>query len=270
MARYRIGSVPYLNGRPLVRYFRDTAEGRDSGIEIVEAVPSQLARMITDGSVDAALVSSFTLFQTPGLTYAPGCGVTADGPVESVRVISKVPIPDIRTLALDTSSLTSAALTRIVLAETYGLTPSCRHAAPDLDAMLAEADAALLIGDAGYRSYDPSLVSLDLGVAWKVLTGLPFVYALWIGRPDRLRPELVEQLHAAKEWGKAHLDVIAQREHTPLGETLARTRHYLTEIMRYDVGVREEQALALFGEKLRHHGLAGAKTPESIEAWSQG
>jgi chorismate dehydratase len=255
VSSYTIGSVPYLNGRPLMRWFWDTEEGRASGVQVVEAVPSRLAELIENGSFDVGLVSSFELLRTPGLCYAPGCGVVAEGPVLSVRLLSRVPIADIRTVALDTSSLTSVALVRILLHESYGLTPEYHHAAPNLDEMLREHDAALLSGDLGYREYDPSLHVLDLGEGWKALTGLPFVYALWIGRPDRVTPELCQRLQTAKEWGKANLLPIAEREFGRLSESYERTRRYLTEIMHYDVGDREVQALRLFGQKAFQNGL---------------
>ena len=250
-----IGSVPYLNARPLVRWFTDTAEGGASGVRIVEAVPSELAHWLERGDIAAALVSSVELFRRPGLGYAPGIGVVADGPVRSVRLLSKVPVAQITSVALDTSSLTSVALLKILLAERFGLAPRYRPAAPDLAQMLADADAALLIGDLGYRDYDPSLHVLDLGAAWKELTGLPFVYALWIGPPDCLTTRLVAALTRARAWGTAHLDDIACQECGRLGETYERSRRYLVEVMRYHVGPREEQALELFGQKARQHGL---------------
>jgi chorismate dehydratase len=258
MGEIVIGSVPYLNGRPLVRWFTDTEEGRASGVRVVEAVPSKLARMLEAGEVAAALVSSFELLRTPGLVYAPGMAVAADGPVLSVRMLSKVPVREVRRVALDTSSLTSVALLKILLAEAYGLAPEYVPHPPHLERMLAEADAALLIGDLGYRDYGPDLHALDLGAAWKDLTGLPFAYALWIGYPDKLTPDLAATLRRAKDWGEAHLEQIARAEFERLDETYERSRDYLTRIMRYTVGPREEEALRLFGEKAHTTGLLPA------------
>jgi chorismate dehydratase len=252
-----IGAVPYLNGRPLVRWFWDTPAGRASGVRLVEAVPSRLSVMIENGEVSAALVSSVELFRRPGLTHAPNAGVVADGAVRSVRLFSRVPLDEIRSVALDTSSLTSVALVRILLAERFGVRPVCRPAAPNLTDMLTGADAALLIGDAGYREYPElgPLHILDLGAGWKELTGLPFVYAAWIGRPDALTPDLAAALLEAKNWGKKHLADIARAEYRRLDETYDRSFDYLTNVMRYDIGPREEEALALFGEKVREHRL---------------
>jgi chorismate dehydratase len=250
-----IGSVPYLNGRPLVRWFSDTEEGRASGVRVIEAVPSVLGRMLEAGEIAAALVSSVELFRVPELTYALGVAIAADGPVESVRILSKVPLEQIKSLALDTSSLTSVALVKILLTELYGVVPCYTPCPPDLNRMLSECDAGLLIGDRGYREYDPSLHVLDLGEGWKRLTGLPFVYAAWIGYPDRLTPELAATLLLAKEWGTAHLKDIAYSETIRYDETYQRTYHYVAEVMKYGLGEREEQALRLFGEKVRSHCL---------------
>jgi chorismate dehydratase len=253
-----IGTVPYLNARPLVRWFWDTEEGRASGVNVVEAVPSQLAVLLERGEVASALVSSVELFRIKGLTFAPGAGVIADGAVRSVRLFSKVPLDKIQTVALDTSSLTSVALLRLLLSEQYNLSPEYLHAAPNLAAMLEQADAGLLIGDPGYREYPElgPLHILDLGAGWKALTGLPFVYAAWIGTPPGLTPALCETLHRAKEWGKMHLEEIANAEFKRLDETYERSLTYLTEVMRYDMGDREAAALRLFGEKVRGAGLA--------------
>lgn len=250
-----IGSVPYLNGRPLMRWFTDTEEGRNSGVSVVEAVPSSLAQRLEAGEIAAALVSSVELFRGPGFIHAPGCAVIADGAVESVRILSRVPIERIRTVALDTSSLTSVALTKIILSERHGLEPEYVPHAPDLARMMGVADAALLIGDLGYRDYGSEYLPLDLGAEWKALTGLPFVYACWIGYPERLTHDLVRHLQTAKEWGIRNLLAIADGEYRRIDETRERSRHYLTEVMQYTLGQREESALALFGEKVRAHGL---------------
>lgn len=255
MSQITIGSVPYLNARPLMRWFTETPEGRASGIEVIEAVPSQLAKMLERGKVACALVSSVELFKNSELTFAPGCAVIADGAVESVRMLSKVPVGEVRKVALDTSSLTSVALLKILLIERYHLAPEYINMPPNLYQMLEIADAALLIGDRGYRDYGTSLGSFDLGAEWKTYTSLPFVYACWIGYKQAFTPQLIDALHTAKSWGETNILSIAKSEYRGLNETLQRTEHYLTEVMRYTMGEREEQALHLFGEKVRAHNL---------------
>ena len=245
----RIGTVPYLNEKPLTRWFSHTEAGKASGIEVVSAVPSLLARMLADGEIAAALVSSFEYYRTPGYAIAPGVSISGQGDIESVRAFAKVPWRKIESLALDTSSLTSVALLKILLAEQLDAYPAFLHAAPDLDAMLAQADACLLIGDKGMLASGDGLNVLDLGRAWRRLTGLPFVYAIWLGRPENITPQLVDALATAKAWGLTQIDAIAAEEAERIGTTARQCRHYLTEVMDYDLGEEHQEALALFGTK---------------------
>ncbi len=244
-----IGSVPYLNEKPLTRWFSHTDEGRASGIEVVYAVPSELARRLAAGEIAAALVSSFEYFRTPGYAIAPGVSISGQDDIESVRAFAKVPWRKIESLALDTSSLTSVALLKILLAEQLDSYPAFLQAAPDKNAMLARADACLLIGDKGWLADGSGLNVLDLGHAWRRLAGLPFVYAVWLGRAENLTPHLVDSLAAAKAWGMTQLDVIAQEESERIGATVRQCRHYLSEVMDYNLDEEHVQALEMFGAK---------------------
>jgi len=250
-----IGSVPYLNEKPLTRWFSHTDAGRESGVEVLYAVPSELARMLAAGEIAAALVSSFEYFRTPGYAIIPGVSISGQDTIESVRAFARVPWRKIESLALDTSSLTSVALLKILLAEQLDSHPAFLHAAPNLDAMLAQADACLLIGDRGMLADGDSLNVLDLGRAWRRLTGLPFVYAVWLARPENITPHLIHSLAAAKAWGLTQIEPIATEEAQRIGTTVSQCRHYLTEIMDYDLGEEHLQALETFGAKARAHGL---------------
>ncbi len=245
----RIGSVPYLNEKPLTRWFSHTDAGKASGIEVIYAVPSELARLLAAGEIAAALVSSFEYFRTPGYVLAPGVSISGQDAIESVRAFARVPWRKIESLALDTSSLTSAALLKILLAEYLDSHPAFLQAAPDQAAMLTQADACLLIGDKGWLADDTGLLTLDLGHAWRRHTGLPFVYAVWLGRPESLTPHLTESLQTAKAWGQTQFAEIAAEESARIGTTVARCRHYLTDIMDYDLGDEHLQALEMFGAK---------------------
>ncbi|MBV9852411.1 MAG: menaquinone biosynthesis protein [Armatimonadetes bacterium] len=250
-----IGSVPYLNEKPLTRWFYHTEEGRASGIEVVYAVPSALARMLAAGEIAAALVSSFEYFRTPGYAIVPGVSISGQDHIESVRAFSRLSWRKTESVALDTSSLTSAALLKIILAEQQDSHPAYLHHAPDLEAMLRAADAALLIGDKGWLADDAGLNTLDLGHAWRRLTGLPFVYAVWLGRAERLTPHIVESLSRAKEWGRTQIDAIAEEEASRLNCPAQWCRHYLSEVMDYELGEEHWRALETFGAKARANGL---------------
>jgi chorismate dehydratase len=252
---FKLGSVPYLNARPLTDWFTETEAGRALGASVAYILPSQLAPRLEPGDFAAGLVSSVAWVRRPQLCYVPGVSVACEGPVRSVRLFSKKPLEQIQTVALDTSSLTSVTLTKILLKEHFGLRPRYTPLPPDLDTMLAEHDAALLIGDKGYRDYPDTLTVLDLGEAWTAWTGLPFVFALWIGRPDLLTPELCAYLQEAKAWGVQHLDEIAARRAGEHGESTERAAAYFSKAIVYDLGEREEAGLRLFAEKVRKNGL---------------
>jgi chorismate dehydratase len=246
-----IGSVPYLNEKPLTRWFRETDAGRDSGIEVLYAVPSELARMLAAGEIAAALVSSFEYFRTPGYEIVPDVSISGQDEIESVRAFSRLPWRKTESVALDTSSLTSAALLKIILAEQQECHPAYIHHAPDLPAMLRQADAALLIGDRGWLVENTGLNTLDLGSAWRRLTGMPFVYAVWLARPENMTVELMEALVRSKAWGLTQLDVVAEEEAVRLGCSTAQCRHYLEDVMDYDLGPSHREALETFGAKAR-------------------
>src|SRR5258706_9623825 len=206
MATLRVGCVPYLNAKPLIAWFH--SKECDADAEVIYRVPSQLAIGLEDGSLDFALVSIFELFQNPFLKLIPGVSISADGPVKSVRLFSHVPFEQVRTVAMDTSSLTSTAIIRILLSELYGLEPSYQPHRPDLSEMLKECDAGLIIGD--LKLFDaPAPYVMDLGAAWKQITGLPFVYAAWLARENVDVEESTRSLSAAKEWGGARLEPLS-------------------------------------------------------------
>ncbi len=250
-----IGSVPYLNEKPLTRWFTHTDKGRNSGIEVVYAVPSDLARMLADGSVAAALVSSFEYLRTPGYQIVPKVSISGRDEILSVRAFAKLPWRLVQSVALDASSLTSAAMLKILLADVYNSHPAFINHPPNLDEMLAVAEGALLIGDAGMMAEGDGLFSIDLGDAWRRLTGHAFVYACWIGDPAALTPALVESLQAAKDWGVTQTEVIAQEQAERLQCPVSLCRRYLTEIMDYDLGEEELAGFEEFANRARRHQL---------------
>lgn len=246
--RFRVGSVPYINAAPLTRWLETDAGARYA--EVVYAPPSELARMLEQGALDVALVSSVEQFRRPETRFVPGLAIASRREVLSVRLFSKRPIAQVRLVALDTSSLTSAALTRILLERAYGAFPDYIPASPDLNAMLQVADAALLIGDLGMTAQHAEATEVvDLGAAWHDWTGLPFVWALWLMNHDAPAEPLTDLLHTAYQWGEAHLDAIIEAESRRAGIPLELCRRYLREVMVYEVDAPFLQGLARFREE---------------------
>jgi chorismate dehydratase len=190
----------------------------------------------------------------PGSRVAAGLSIGSQDEVLSVRLFSKVPIRQIKSLATDLSSMTSNALARIVLAERYGVHPVSAPQPPSLDAMLRDHDACLMIGDNGMAAEANGLTVLDLGHEWRTLTGLPFVWALWVGG-DRLTSGLVSHLQDAMAQSRRNWDrvVVAAAEET--GFSHERCRHYLTEIMDYRLTDGHLEGLGEFGRLAVSNGV---------------
>lgn len=249
----RIGSVPYLNAKPLVDWFH-SAEC-DADVEVTYAVPSQLAQMLRRDELDVANVSIFEAFQNPGLTLVPGISISAYGAVKSVRLFSQVPLAEVRTVALDTASLTSAALAKILITEQFHAEPRYVSQPPHLETMLHTCDAGLIIGDLKLFALHAETTVYDLGQGWFDLTGLPFVYAGWLARTDRVSPEMASILNRAKTWGLERLEPLAAKWAERMNLPLDRSRDYLLNIMNYDLTPDQRHGLETFRQKCLRHGL---------------
>ena len=248
----RLGAVAYLNTKPLVEGLED----RTDLFTIRFDVPSQCAALLHEGRVDLGLIPAIEYLRGD-YRIVPGVAIGSDGPIASVAMFSRVPIDRIATLALDISSRTSVALTRILCAKRWGIAPRLTPAEPDLRAMLARADAALLIGDPALATNPDALgiTKVDLGSEWHALTGLPFVYAVWTGREGAAGAVHVAELTAARDRGVAAIADIARR--VGHGDTRATTRalHYLRDNLKYDLGERELAGLCRFHELAAESGL---------------
>ncbi|HKT80988.1 MAG TPA: menaquinone biosynthesis protein [Vicinamibacterales bacterium] len=203
----RLGAVQYLNARPLV-YGLDA----DPQFTVRFDIPSRCAELLHAHEIDLGLIPSIEYLRGPrSYGIVPGPAVASMGAVASVALYSRRDLRDVRTIAMDTSSKTSVALTLVVVKRTCGTVPQSIPAAPDLAAMLATADAALMIGDNALLLEAPAGVQkIDLGQLWTDMTGLPFVYAFWAGWPRAVTPEQVGRLERARDEGVAHIDDIAR------------------------------------------------------------
>ena len=183
-SRVKVGAVSYLNTKPLIYPLLDDPQFPGSeAIELSLAVPSRLAAKLRDGALDVGLIPIIEYFRADsGYRIIRHISISSRGPVLSIQLLSRVPIPAIRRVALDTSSRSSRALVEIVLAEKYHLHPEFHSCSPTIDPQSADADAVLLIGDAALRRLGTTDYALDLGAEWSSLTGLPFVYACWVAR----------------------------------------------------------------------------------------
>lgn len=253
----RIYAVSYLNSR-ILTYGLEHG-GLDHGFEVRYDIPSVCARLVRTDAASAGVIPSIEYARGPApYAIVPGVSIASDGPVGSIFLFHRVPVDRIRTVAMDASSRTSVALARIVLEEKFGLTFDSVDHPPDVSAMLEAADAALVIGDPALESTDRPEPRMDLGEAWRELTGQPFVYAFWAGKEDGLTSGEVELLIESKNLGMAALDEIAASHARNRGRPPAFYASYLRDNLVYGLGERERRGLMEFYRMAHARGLIPA------------
>src|SRR5271170_3455922 len=242
MRRLRISAISYLNTAPLMWDFEHGEAG--SEFEISYTLPSACARALEAGTADIGIIPAAAYTQVPGLMVLPGVAIASRRPVRSILLVSKVPVDQIRTVALDTSSMTSVALTKVLFEKWLGGGRSFTPMAPVIDKMLAEHDAGLVIGDPALQIDRSRYFTLDLAEEWIRYTGKPFVFAFWAVRQESLqedalcgdsRPDLATIFQQSRDHGlePAGLDHIAREWAPRLHLKESDVRFYLTENIYY-------------------------------------
>ncbi len=243
--KLRVGAVSYLNTKPLIYSFADFARGA----ELILDLPSRLADRLADGDLDVALIPSVEALQHPGYTIVSDACIACRGPVLSVKLWSRVPIPEIQTLALDEGSRTSVALVQILLRHQHGLSPQVTSLAigERWDSDAVRSDAVLLIGDRAIHAAGWQLADeWDLGQQWCRWTGLPFVFAIWAAREGVDTGELERALSQCRDAGLTHLPAIALAEAAGAALEPAACLAYLRDNLHFTLGVAELRGLRLF------------------------
>lgn len=295
MAKLRISVVEYLNTAPLVWGF---TEGPLAGkYELSFTVPSQCAEALRRGDADVAIMPAIEYQRMEGMVILPGMSVAAKGEVRSILVVSKKPIDRAKRIALDRSSRSSAALVRLLAAGDWGIEPEFVDAAPDASAMLADADAALVIGDPALRialkmeflfaktpraglsgvccqgDADelpvpgfPSVFVYDVAYQWREMTGKPCVLAIWAGRRDKITPEVVADFQASKEFGLAHIEDIAEAASVKLDLPAGSLESYLRDNIDFSLDEENIEGLKLYFEKCAAAGLIPSARPIEFAA----
>jgi chorismate dehydratase len=268
--RVRVGAVGYLNARPLVYGLE-----RSARFDVRYDVPSECARLLHDDAIDIGLIPSIEYLRGGPYAIVPDLAIASRGPVASVLLYVTRPIEHVRSIAMDTSSRTSVALARVLCARLFDIQPVIDARGPDLPEMLSRCDAALIIGD-NALFLDPSSVRLqphlsvdagrwndapaaarppdaetpikaiDLGDAWTRMTGLPFVYAFWAGRPGVLTAQDVAALKRARDEGIRRPDELARQYLADRPERQALGAEYLRDKIKYHFGDEERAGLEAF------------------------
>jgi chorismate dehydratase len=234
--------------------------------DISYTLPSACARALEAGTADIGVIPAAAYTAIPGLVVLPGVAIASRRPVRSILLVSKVPVEKIRTVALDTSSMTSVALTRVLFEKWLGGGRTFTPMSPDIDKMLAQHDAGLLIGDPALQIDRSRYFTLDLAEEWIRYTGKPFVFAFWAVRQDALcgdsrprlsaarsdapvpTPDLAAVFQQSRDHGlePASLDQIAREWAPRLGLSEAAVRSYLTENIYYQLDAPCLEGLQLF------------------------
>jgi chorismate dehydratase len=246
--------VSYLNAVPLI-------EGLDGDprFDLRRDVPARVAERLHAGEVDLGLIPAIE-YAAAEYAIVPGIAIAARGEVRSVCLFHRGDrLGEPRRVALDTSSRTSVALTKVLLRERLGRDPEYVSLPPDPAAMLDVADAALVIGD---RAMHCDLPRLDLGAAWSEATGLPFVFAFWAGPSGALTRDDVRRLHVARAAGLARRDELASTFGAPDAARADRQREYLRRHIVYDLGEDELRGLREFWRRAHAAGLL-SRVPEA-------
>jgi chorismate dehydratase len=255
MKPVRLGAVDYLNARPLVF-------GLELHPEFVLRFdpPSKCAALLHEGSIDVGMIPSIEYLRGGPYCAVPEVAIVSEGAVASVALFATKPLDQVRSIAADTSSRTSNGLLRVLCFESFGIDAEFVPMPPRPLEMLRQHDAALLIGDAAlfFDHAAAGATKIDLGEAWTALTGLPFVWAFWAGRPGILTPRHVELLLDATDAGVVQSDAVAAAY---CGPALAeRGQRYLRENIRYTWGGRETAGLTKYYQLARKHGVVEETT----------
>jgi chorismate dehydratase len=274
MSRLRISAISYLNTAPLMWDFEHgSAKPALSGnrsipaapssrppgqqktpadFDISYTIPSACARSLAEGTADIGIIPAAAYTTIPDLLIVPDVAIAARNAVRSILLVSRMPFERARTVALDTSSMTSVALTKILFARWLGGARKYSAMAPDLDTMLAAHDAALLIGDPALQVDRERYVTLDLAVEWRERTGKPFVFAFWAIRRAALEGHdpsaIAEVFQGSRDHGLVpeNLEAIADQWAPRLGLTLESVRTYLARNIHYYLDPPCLEGLRLF------------------------
>ncbi len=243
MRRLRISAISYLNTAPLMWDF-EHEPGRTKlreQFDVTYTIPSACAKALRDGTADIGIIPAAAYASIPGLVILPGVAIAARNAVRSILLVSNKPLDQVKSVAMDTSSMTSEALCKVLLEKWLGGRLEYAPMAPDLEKMLGACDAALLIGDPALL-VDRSryVTTLDLAEEWRRFTGKPFVFAFWAVREDavaNLKPglDLAGTFQRSRDHGlePASLENIVREWAPRLKQNDHSVMSYLTESIHY-------------------------------------
>lgn len=232
--QFVFAGAPYSNSAPLVEKLMEI----DPRVRVINDHPSRLVEDLKTGRADVALIPVAHLFSHPELVMLEGLGVAADGPVKSVLLKCNIPVSEIKTVERDPASATSNALAELLLKKHYGCS---------VEMIEGDADAVVVIGDRALCTDPAPAGDIDLAEAWKAMTGLPFVFAVWAVRKDFPNIEVVTEIaHKACDAGLKSLESITARYANELGHSADFWFDYLSHSIHYKLDDRDMAGLMKF------------------------
>ena len=250
MSRLRISAISYLNTVPLMWDFEHADAGSD--YDISYTIPSACARALAADEADIGIIPAAAYTTIPNLAIIPDVAIAARRAVRSILLVSKMPLERVGTVALDASSLTSAALAKIMFAKWLGGPRSYLPMEPRVDQMLAACDAALVIGNPALQVDRSRYATLDLAEEWTARTGKSFVFAFWAIRKQSVAGHNEKQISDTFQKSRDHgllpenLETIAQKWAPQLGLTTETVRTYLVSNIHYYLDPPCLEGLRLF------------------------
>jgi chorismate dehydratase len=246
--------------------FEHSHAGRE--FEISYTVPSLCAKALADGTADIGIIPAAAYAQIPGLQVLPDVAIASRRAVRSILLVSQIPVELVRKVALDTSSMTSVALTKVLFEKWMGGGRTFTSMEPDIDKMLNECDAGLLIGDPALRVDRRRYHTVDLAEEWIRYTGKPFVFAFWAVRGEALGEadpaiDIPAVFRESRDHGlePKNLEMIAREWASQVGLSEEEVRTYLTENIHYQLDSGCLDGLRLFYQYANEIGVLPA-SPE--------
>jgi chorismate dehydratase len=260
ITRITLAASSYLNSAPLIWSFFNTE--RQKQIEFIEAVPSRCAQYLREAQAEVALIPVIEYQRIPGGYLVPDVCVGSKREVLSVVLVSKnTELQDIRTIALDEASRTSATLVKIIFREFLQRDPEWTTCSPNLADMLEQNDAALIIGDPGMTFPRAGLKVWDMASLWRNYTDLGFVFAMWMVRDDAQEKARTIDFAAARDEGVQHIEEIVQEYKEKIPMSVDALRSYLTENIVFEVDESMKQGLSLYFKLAHKHSLIDEVKP---------
>lgn len=257
----RISASNYSNSAPLIWSFIYGAN-RGRYELILDNAPARSAELLAQNRIDVALVPVIEYQRIPNARLIPNVCVGARERVRSVCMVTKAKeLKDVKTVALDVSSKTSVALSKIIFREFLANEPVYHSAKPDIEKMLAEADCAVLIGDPALMIDETVYRKFDLAEVWKSYTGFGFVFAMWMANAEKVEIARSIDFKAARDEGRTHLDEIISSYESHISLAREDFKKYLSENISYSISDSMQRGLELYYKLAHKHHLTDADKP---------